>query len=84
MVRGRDGLPRCSPVHRAWLMRERCRWDQTTGKGQTGALRPIEMAATRSIPPGLEFGGGEDRKKPELKVLQTHRVYQARIVVLSL
>ena len=35
------------------------------------------MAATDSIPPGFEFGGGEEVEKPEC-------VYHARIVMLSL
>ena len=80
-VRGDDGLPKGSLPHRAMPMPKRCRWDRTAGKGQTGAPCPIEMAATDSIPPGLEFGGGEEVEEPELK---TSRVYDGRSVVLPM
>ena len=70
MVQG-DGAPKCNLPHRAVPMPKRCRHVRTTGKGQTGAPCPIEMAATDSIPPGFELGGGKDRKKPELKTTNT-------------
>ena len=72
MVQGRDGLPRRSPVHLALPMPKRCRHIRTTGKGQTDAPCPIEMAATDSIPPGLEFGGGEEVEKK--LTLKHHRI----------
>ena len=68
-------------------MPKRCRHVRTVGTGRTGAPCPIEMAATDSMPPGLEFGSGEDRKTPELKTSQKQRVirvYNGRIEVLPL
>ena len=42
------------------------------------------MAATDSIPPGLEFGGCEEVEKPELKTSRAHCVQRIYIVSISI